>query len=111
VNFSCIQQVINKCTSKQTDFQNFPGPAPHLPCAGMGNPLQDFCPHGCLNCDPDVHHLLYDFLLPLYFNLKRLWFMDIASSQDIQWILARKVLVRESNMFKHRVREAIEIQL
>ena len=40
------------------DFQNFPLPAPHLPPAGMGKPLQVFSPQGCLYCDPYVRRLL-----------------------------------------------------
>ena len=50
-NSSCIQQVFNKYTSMQMDFQDFqdfPGPASHLSHAGVGNPLRDFSPHACM---------------------------------------------------------------
>ena len=81
----------HKCTSIHTGFQNFPGPAPYLPSAGVGNSLPGVSHMAANCCNLVVVCLLSD--LPLSFeSLVALIFTPSAFSKTPLPLELRRVL-------------------
>jgi len=94
-NSTCSEHIFNKlllkylkCTiaSNKIPFWSGVFKPPPPPSAGGGKPFRHSSTCGLLYHIPRVRHLLYDFLLLLYFNLKTLSTERWSGSQDFIWL-------------------------